>query len=491
MYFSILLFCLSFTLSISPLISQEFVRTDSTISDEFKIWKFEEESTPWIVHVIEIDLTQEEVTPKVALANDRISHNTFSETFTETESLASLIDRKIEDGADIIRGINADFVDMATGMVFNVTASEGQLATYGITQTPHAGFDTDEEGNPYIGLIEISQTIALNDTLEREIHGVNNNRTDETIILYNRFIEGNQSSANEWGHEILLQPIEEVAFVNGTLQYVVVDEDGKVTRENEDQIIASGHGSSSDFLENASEGDTITITTSFEGIADSIHVVDMVGGWGHIVHDGDNRAEDSIEEEGSMSHENERHPRSAVGYNADKTRLYLVAAEGRSDNSAGMNLSELADFMIHELEVSEGLNFDGGGSTTLMSGTETINDLSDGGQRSIPTALIIQGSIMTALFDYPEAEENIQIYPNPTADHVTLEWDRDSKIGQMKNLDFRIHALDGKMVWEEKLNFMNQDARIRINLPQTAPGQYFYTLRAGSSLIASGKLVIQ
>src|SRR5690625_6375591 len=61
-----------------------------------------------------------------------------------------------------------------------------------------------------------------------------------------------------------------------------------------------------------------------------------------------------------------------------------------------------------------------------------------------------------------------------------------SKIGQMKNLDFRIHALDGKMVWEEKLNFMNQDARIRINLPQTAPGQYFYTLRAGSSLIASG-----
>src|SRR5690625_3438507 len=269
-----LLFFLPLLFVFNIAFTQDFVRTDSVIADGYKIWKIEEESTPWIVHVIEIDLTQEEITPKVALANDRISHNTFSATFTETETLASMIDRKIEDGSEIIGGINADFFDMTTGMVFNVTASEGQLATYGITQTPHAGFYTDEEGNPYIGLIEISQTIALNDTLEREIHGVNNNRTDETIILYNRFIEGNQSSANEWGHEILLQPIEEVDFVNGTFQYVVVDEDGKVTRENEDQIIASGHGSSSDFLENASEGDTITITTSFEGIADSIHVVD-------------------------------------------------------------------------------------------------------------------------------------------------------------------------------------------------------------------------
>lgn len=487
-----LLFCLPLLFVFNIAFTQDFVRTDSVIADGYKIWKIEEESTPWIVHVIEIDLTQEEITPKVALANDRISHNTFSATFTETETLASMIDRKIEDGSEIIGGINADFFDMATGMVFNVTASEGQLATYGITQTPHAGFYTDDEGNPYIGLIEISQEMIINDSTEVQINGVNKNRVEDEIVLYNKFIEGNQSSANEWGRELLLEPIDEVNSVNGSYDYVVLDKEGKVTRENDDQIIASAHGVQSDLVENVvSIGDTITITTSFEGIDDSIRIIDMVGGWGHIVHEGDNRAEESIEEEGSMSHEEERHPRSAVGYNADKTRLFLVAAEGRSDNSAGMNLSELADFMIDELDVAEGLNFDGGGSTTLMSGTETINDLSDGSQRSIPTALIVQGNIMTALFDFPEAEEQVQIYPNPTSDHITLEWNRDSQIGQMKNLDFRIHALDGKMVWEEKINLMNQHARIRIDLPQTAPGQYFYTLRSGASLVASGKLIIQ
>lgn len=472
--------------------AQEFIRVDSTIADEYKIWEFQEESAPWEIHVIEIDLTKEGVLPRVALANDLISHNTFSETFTQTETLSSIIDRKMTGGKEIIGGINADFFDMSTGMVFNVTAMEGQIATYGITSTPHAGFYIDDEGAPHIGLIEINQTMTLADSSESAISGVNKNRLEDELILFNKFSGDDQSSANQWGHELLLEPVEEVPFINGSYKYVILDQDGKVTREDDTQIIVTGHGISSDFLQdNASVGDTITITTSFEGVSDSIHIVEMVGGWGHIVSEGNNRAEESIEEEGSMSHEEERHPRSAVGYNKDKTKLFLVAVDGRSESSAGMNLSELADFMIQELGVEEGLNFDGGGSATLMSGDQLINHLSDEAQRAIPTALIVEGNIMTALLNFPVAEERVHVFPNPTSDYVTLEWDRDSKIGQYRNMNFQLLSLDGKMIWEEKFNGMNQKDRLRIDLPQTAPGQYFYTLRSGQTYIASGKLVVQ
>lgn len=483
---------IAYLFTYTGLSAQGFVRADSVISEEYKIWHFTEESTPWEVHVIEIDLTKEGVLPKVALANDLISHNTFSEKFTQTETLSAMIDRKSEEGKEIIGGINADFFDMATGRVFNVTAVEGQIASHGIASTPHAGFFTDDEGRPYIGLIDIRQTMILADSTESAISGVNKNRLEDELILFNKFSGDDQSSANQWGHELLLKPVEEVPFINGSYKYVVLDKAGKVTREDDTQIIATGHGVSSDFLvNNAAVGDTVTISTSFEGISDTISIVEMVGGWGHIVSEGNNRAEESIDEEGSMSHENERHPRSAVGLDKDKSKMFLVAVDGRSEHSAGMNLSELADFMIQELGVEEGLNFDGGGSTTLMSGSETINHLSDGEQRAIPVALVVEGNIMTALLDFQEAEENVQIFPNPASGHVTLEWDRDSRIGRFQEVFFQLYAPDGKMVWQEKLNGMNQKERVRIDLPHAAPGQYFYSLRAGHTFIASGKLIVQ
>lgn len=483
-------FFVAFLFIYTGISAQEFVRTDSVISEEYKIWEFTEESNPWEIHVIEIDLTKEDVLPRVVLANDLISHNTFSETFKQTETLSSMIDRKTDEGKEIIGGINTDFFDMNTGMVFNVTATGGQIASTGITSTPHAGFYTDDEERPYIGLIDIRQTMVL-DSTESEIHGVNENRTEDLLIVFNKFSGDEESSANQWGTELLLEPVEAINQINGSFEYVVLKKDGKVSREDDAQIIASGHGASSDFLLNASEGDTITITTSFEGVADSVAIVEMVGGWGHIVHEGANRAEESIDEEGSMSHENERHPRSAVGLDKDKSKMFLVAVDGRSEHSAGMNLSELADFMIQELGVEEGLNFDGGGSTTLMSGSETINHLSDGEQRAIPVALVVEGNIMTALLDFQEAEENVQIFPNPASGHVTLEWDRDSRIGRFQEVFFQLYAPDGKMVWQEKLNGMNQKERVRIDLPHAAPGQYFYSLRAGHTFIASGKLIVQ
>ena len=72
-----------------------------------------------------------------------------------------------------------------------------------------------------------------------------------------------------------------------------------------------------------------------------------------------------------LKNSTERYPRSAIAINADNTKLFMVALDGRQPGySEGVSLTELADIMI-ELGADSALNFDGGGSTTLAASDPT------------------------------------------------------------------------------------------------------------------------
>jgi hypothetical protein len=59
-----------------------------------------------------------------------------------------------------------------------------------------------------------------------------------------------------------------------------------------------------------------------------------------------------------------RHPRSAAGISADGSYLYLLVIDGRRVGSIGATEAELG-LLLRQLGASDGLNFDGGGSTAL------------------------------------------------------------------------------------------------------------------------------
>jgi len=80
-----------------------------------------------------------------------------------------------------------------------------------------------------------------------------------------------------------------------------------------------------------------------------------------------------------------RDPRSAVGYTADKHIIMLVA-DGRSEISLGVGLTELAQIM-YDLGCVEALNLDGGGSSQLAIGNSFVNNPSE--QRILPSILSI------------------------------------------------------------------------------------------------------
>jgi exopolysaccharide biosynthesis protein len=88
-----------------------------------------------------------------------------------------------------------------------------------------------------------------------------------------------------------------------------------------------------------------------------------------------------------------RHPRTVIGFNADKTKLILMVVDGRKPGIAiGMNYEELAAEMIR-LGCRDALNLDGGGSS-VMAVRDTVTDKmkilnvpTDGRERAVADVL--------------------------------------------------------------------------------------------------------
>jgi exopolysaccharide biosynthesis protein len=116
----------------------------------------------------------------------------------------------------------------------------------------------------------------------------------------------------------------------------------------------------------------------------------LVGGWPRLVVDGRSIADSVDRIEGTFPRFSvTRHPRTAVGFSRDSSTLYLITVDGRSESSSGMSLAELAALM-QSLGAAQGVNLDGGGSTTLVLRGRVVNHPSDStGERTVGNALLI------------------------------------------------------------------------------------------------------
>ena len=97
------------------------------------------------------------------------------------------------------------------------------------------------------------------------------------------------------------------------------------------------------------------------------------------------------------------HPRTMLGRCADGT-VYMVVAEGRIEGATGMSLGNMLK-LAEDFGMTDAINLDGGGSSTLwVNGEGIINRLSGGAVRNVP-------NIITA------TSRELQ----PTADDMTVD----------------------------------------------------------------------
>ncbi|MFN5539435.1 MAG: phosphodiester glycosidase family protein [Candidatus Melainabacteria bacterium] len=133
-------------------------------------------------------------------------------------------------------------------------------------------------------------------------------------------------------------------------------------------------------------GDKVTLT--WYSKPDWSYTSHVIGGGPLLLSKGEIVLDESAEGFTAASGLGSSAPRTAVGITA-VGRLIWVTADGRSKNSVGLSLNELAH-LLKDIGVVEAMNLDGGGSTTMVLDGKIINSPSDsGGPRRVSNALLL------------------------------------------------------------------------------------------------------
>ncbi len=333
--------------------------------------------SPLSINLLEIDLTNPDLNIMAATAFDSVAGN---------EKVSSMVARKINQGHNIIAAINADFYELG-GYSTNALVINGDFV-----HMPGKAFSTigfNASNIPFINKIHFNANLYITGQT-RKLNGVNKIRNSDELILYNSFM-GSSSATNQWGVEVALHSIKNQS-VNDTLFFIAErKQTGKGNMQiGNERFVLSGHDAGAEFINKfIFPGDTIKAFIGLKGMPGSLD--DLVGGFTKLITKGKNNALESYNKVGNNSDYFvlSRHPRTAVGFNKSKSKLYIVTVDGRQIESIGMTLPDLADLMI-QFGAYEALNLDGGGSTTMVVNNRVVNSPSDAnGERAVSNALMI------------------------------------------------------------------------------------------------------
>lgn len=366
---------LIFTLASINLLAQIKYDTISTsiVSMGIKYSKIIEKTTPWSIHILEIDLNNPQLKIESFKAANHIKGNERTSVMAKQNSYT---------GHKVVAAINGDFYH-AGGIPTNIQIRNGQIVTLPIARTIIA-FDVNNK--PIMNSIKYFGKI-FNGNSSFNIDGVNITRKANQLVLFNRYF-GEATGTNSAGREFLIRRVNNW-LVNDTVKCVVAKIQvgmGNMIIPDTTFAVISAEGASIDFSKSIRIGDTLKILNTITPAIPKVK--EAIGGFIQVVNNGKDYVDQSYVKENKPGHALLRHPRTAVGFSQDSTKLYLIAVDGRQTHSVGMTLHELADIMV-KIGVHYGLNLDGGGSTTMVVQDSIMNKPSDGFERAVGNGLLI------------------------------------------------------------------------------------------------------
>lgn len=341
---------------------------------------------PWRINVLEIDLRQ----PGLILRGVRAKDSAVAR-----ETVRSMFDRYAGPGR-AVAAINTDFFNTRNGESENNIVIEGKIDKgITLTESPHDTFDNihyqfgvDWQNHPAIERFRLSARLFAPGRKPIELEGINSWPDSNTIVLYTRAMGGTTPPDTAGRHPTLV-PLSLRAQRGDTMIFVIVGnatEAGTLPLDSGGVLAASGP-MRDELRSIGRRGGTVRVVSRVQPGRTKLRTI--VGGWPRVVMNGRSIAEYADIMEGTFPRFAGRNPRSAVGFSKDSSTLYLVTVDGRRQTDAGMTLSELARLLL-DLGAYDAMNFDGGGSTTMVVEGKVVNRPSDQtGERPVGSGLLV------------------------------------------------------------------------------------------------------
>lgn len=355
--------------------------------------RFVDKRGPFVVNIVRVDLRRRDIELRHARARDDLKGR---------EKTTDMVRRVASSGVTVLAGVNSDFFDLKSGENENNQVIAGEWwkglkvtdSPYDTYDNVHVQFGVDASRKPLMDRFILDGT-AWAHGVATPIITLNFNpsgKPEGTALFTSRYgataphdtsrqtAEAALASAGRRGDTLLFVRRGPVSVVSGS----PIPPGGAV-------LAAYGAGARTKEVQTMADGDTVRVLlATLPRIRDGLAPALLLGGWPRILRDGKNVAADAPTVEGTISRNAEmRHPRTAVGFSRDSTTLILLTVDGRSENSGGMTLIELAD-MMRKLGAWQAMNFDGGGSTTMVIDGAVVNAPSDStGERAVGNALLV------------------------------------------------------------------------------------------------------
>ncbi len=377
------------------------------------------------IHVLEADMTNPDCSVAVMKANN---HN------TELERLTKIVRDYDSTSGNVVAGaVNANFWSAYNNYPIGPTMINGEL----IEMKTHKNWSStlfDSTGKAYIDNFFISGSVR-NKRSRRifEITSINKRKDSSGVIIYNKyygdtipfvsrqrlaksFADALNRASEEYYNDSTEAAIDtntlkneirnaersaelEYSFpkfslvyldkpaVNKNVRCVVVSADtGMAVVPRHGCVLSLGSSiSKKDF---PLVGDTLLLGF-YTNVNDEIEFTQAVSGTPRLVRDGVASHEASDEGSGGKRFLNQNLPRTAIGTDKSKTRLFIVTVECNGKEQIGANLRQWADIM-NFVGASDAMNLDGGGSSMMViNGKNVMNQINPYGGRRISVGLAI------------------------------------------------------------------------------------------------------